>query len=209
MDTKALNLSAQECFPPEVCPACGYSLTGLPSIGVCPECGIAYDDSQLILYGWACGTHATPSNSRGKRFFFALFPILFLWQIFQPWISREWRLTLAIMWMASLGLNLLRRKTIDHPGGVQVRLNRKGVVQVDDLSALRERPAAGKQLVPWKEIEMVTWKQLSDDRLRVQIKLLMPRYTPAHNPLPVDAEVNCNCQQAEKLHAMIEDWRER
>lgn len=34
------------------CPDCGYLLTGLPEQGICPECGVHYDSSRLIvLYG--------------------------------------------------------------------------------------------------------------------------------------------------------------
>ncbi len=36
------------------CPECGYSRSGLPEQGLCPECGARYDTSQLIvLYGWS------------------------------------------------------------------------------------------------------------------------------------------------------------
>ncbi len=37
-------------FPLAHCPACGYSLEGLPLVGQCPECGKYYDDQTIVLY---------------------------------------------------------------------------------------------------------------------------------------------------------------
>ena len=40
------------------CGQCGYWLQGLPTAGVCPECGTAYDGSGIFLLGWGRGAHA-------------------------------------------------------------------------------------------------------------------------------------------------------
>lgn len=38
-----------------VCPRCEYSLTGLPAVHRCPECGFEYDDRTFVLTGIARG----------------------------------------------------------------------------------------------------------------------------------------------------------
>ena len=46
----------QEDVPAERrCPDCGYLLIGLRPEGICPECGLAYDDQEIVLHGWPPG----------------------------------------------------------------------------------------------------------------------------------------------------------
>ena len=47
----------------DVCPGCAYQLEGLPPERVCPECGRAYDQKTIILYGWAAGSKAGAGNA--------------------------------------------------------------------------------------------------------------------------------------------------
>lgn len=48
------------------CAKCDYALVGLPSTGVCPECGTPYDDRFIILRGYATGAGATHANASPK-----------------------------------------------------------------------------------------------------------------------------------------------
>jgi hypothetical protein len=199
-----------EKFPPEVCPVCGYSLQGLPGEGICPECGNAYDSSQLILYGWACGRHATPYNSRGRRLIFTLLPIWFLWQIFQPFADWRLRIGMAGFWVLSILIVLVRRRPVDHPGGIQLRMDQNGIAQIDDLEKLRHKPQiAPKRFVSWNEVDVETWKTHAPDKLRLRLQLRYPWYKPIGEPYPVDAEVRCTAEEATKLRLRIQRWRER
>lgn len=40
-----------------VCGNCGYLLLGLPSDGICPECGEQYASDEIVIPGWAAGPH--------------------------------------------------------------------------------------------------------------------------------------------------------
>jgi hypothetical protein len=141
MSQSTETIESAEIFPPEVCPICGYSLQGLPGQGICPECGKAYDSSELILHGWARGKHANLANTRGTRFVLAFLPggwLLYLW--FTAAFTFAWRMALLAGWIIPLAFHLFQRKSTDHPGGIQVRMSRRGIVQINDLNMLRSNP---------------------------------------------------------------------
>jgi hypothetical protein len=198
------NEATDEFFPPEVCPICGYSLQGAPAEGICPECGNAYDASVLIVHGWACGQHANVANSRGRRLLFTmLFPLWVLWQFM--FTSNVWRLTVGGLWLASIAFDYSRRKSTDHPGGIQLRMNRNGILQIDNLRLLRNDPARAlkKPLTPWNLLKPVTCKIDPSNRLHLNLEQRRYRLTS----YPVDAELQCTEQQAKNLVDLISKWR--
>ena len=115
---------------PELCPECGYNLSGLPDEGACPECGVTYGQ-EIVVYGWGTDAYATLINRKPYPLFtlvlvlaallFALLPLLalLLW----------WPLGIigAIIYVR-YGINLYRRyrALAVLPAPVQLRLASQG-----------------------------------------------------------------------------------
>jgi uncharacterized protein YjiS (DUF1127 family) len=122
--------------PTSICPNCGYSLIGLNSIGTCPECGRSFDQSEMILYGWARGSHETVANAKKSRVAWVAVSSLLVLLFQSPVLIFDSRYLSAIIAisLASAIYLLWRRQEISHPGLVQIRLNDIGCVQYDDLA---------------------------------------------------------------------------
>jgi hypothetical protein len=121
-----------------VCANCGYSLTGLTGIRVCPECGKEYDESEVVLYGWARGRHENLANTKRTRLVWVLLSS-FAFIVFQlPSLAlggTRYDLLIFAAMAVSAGLLLFRRSESGHPGLIQVRLSDRGCVQYDNLHA--------------------------------------------------------------------------
>jgi len=55
-----------------LCPACGYSLEGLPAVHRCPECGFAYDERSFTLLGVTRGASGMPARRKILWLFVAI-----------------------------------------------------------------------------------------------------------------------------------------
>lgn len=124
--------SDEELLHAEVCPTCGYSLTGHDADGVCPECGQHYGRSLVVLYGWGCGNHATltncsPASLLGTSVLFGLFVL----GIGAHSVGGGLVLLLAGAF-AGLEAWWQRRQPTLYPGRVQVWLDARGCGQRDN-----------------------------------------------------------------------------
>lgn len=129
--------TAAPAFPAEICSNCGYSLLGLPDDCVCPECGKTVDRSEIVFHGYARGRHETAMNAKRSRLAWVTFSAVALAGFNLMWSVISYpRFTVILLGVAFLptAYLLFRRRQVEHPGLVQIRINERGCVQFDDLS---------------------------------------------------------------------------
>jgi hypothetical protein len=125
-------------IPPElvstICSNCGYALEGLPTNVVCPECGREQRPTEIVLYGWARGSHERDHNAKPSRLVWVLLGGNLWWIInvvlYRGLLGKVYLFLggVPLIWM------LFRRKDSLKDGKVQVRLNCAGCVQYDSTS---------------------------------------------------------------------------
>lgn len=194
---------AAEVLRLDVCPGCAYSLEGLPPQGVCPECGRAYDESVVLLYGWASGPKADPGNAKPwHAVALAALPLAYLvaravraWNKGQPF-----RLVFFAALVAAIAWTIWRRFTSHEPGLAQVRLSDAGCVQADTTKEADEATPT-----PWDKVEEVKLERAGEGtwHLRLAGKSSWWGGATAY----VDAEVKCDDARAAALGERIEAWR--
>lgn len=183
-----------------ICPACGYSLEGLPSEGVCPECGGGYDQSAIILHGWALGSHANLSNLSPPRAVVtvvasAFFILLLLARSRQS--ASPVLLVVVAGWLGVMAVMLWRRFTATAPGLVRVRLSASGCAQND-------QPGSSPDPIPlaWRAVGGVLLEQTHPGRYWLRIKERRAWWQRGY--APVDAEVKLEPEQAVRLREWID-----
>jgi hypothetical protein len=146
------------------CPNCGYSLEGLAADCVCPECGIARNPDELVLWGWATGAHANFGNARPRRVAWLIFSAFCsIWWIFlfgrSPWL---YLISLSVLLRPAF--ELFRRWHSMHPGLIQVRFDNYGCVQIDDLNG--PSPVEGWSRILFGVFLVALWICLFTDKPR-------------------------------------------
>lgn len=117
------------------------------------------------------------------------------------------RAVVVMAWLGSVALALVKRRAVtDHPGRIQVRINKDGIVQIDDLRVLRDtEKVAQMHRVAWYRLTLVTAKSTGEDRFRLKLKR-MYRHSRLIHDYPVDAELSCAGEQAKKLDRLVREW---
>ena len=181
------------------CPGCGYMLTGLPPAGACPECGRAYDEQLVVLYGWAAGSRGNALS--GNRRAVIGFAALAAFNLFNIAVNRLLRpsafWTVALLaWLALVvAVVWLRVRRSDMPGLVQVHLSPAGASQLDAPQGAPPPP------MPWRDLDDGVIERVREDLWRIRFRHRSRRW-----PTPVDAEVRCTPAQADALRKRVSEW---
>ncbi len=203
-----MNPSAPDTVDPlrlSHCIACGYTLQGLSDVGICPECGQAYDRETVVLHGWARGTHATVANASPGvlwwvlllQLFWPFYLYLHLRSVAESW----WQFPLILVSLGFTAMLLWKRWSNDMPALIQVHLSGRGVLQLDDPRALsRGEPT------PWGKVNHLLLKPVDAGRWRLTIARCVPWWRPAPQPY-ADAIVQCSEEQAIALRQRTDQWR--
>jgi hypothetical protein len=197
--------SSQRAFDPR-CGNCGYLLTGLPSGGICPECGCEYDESELVIAGWAAGPHESVETATPKRVWrAALLSLGFVWaQIFIDLLQH--RLTDALEW-CGCGIVLLawffyRRWMLINEFGytAHVRISPRGIAQRQGFGPVNLLPWAANlkfSLTPRPGgIQLLSVSRVGlDKRSQKQTK-----------QWPIAFDFECSSEQADHLRKVLAAW---
>jgi hypothetical protein len=188
------------------CPTCGYALEGLAPEGVCPECGVAYDQSEVVLHGYGAGRFLDVATARPRAAVaMGAVSLAIAWWYFRDSLRNGlhpgdafWPAFLVL----SLAWGLWKRSTSDMPGLVQVRLSSRGAVQINNPTA---GPGKAAKVTPWADIAEVRIRSAAPDRLR--IKLVRRKTFVRGAPVLVDADVECGAAQGQALVERVRAWQ--
>ena len=124
--------------PPELrltfCPQCDYSFKGLPSTGICPECGRSYDQTVVVLRARPLASSGDPNQyqgelTRGKIFSFAS-SLLFLAFFFHLGLgATPFGLFYTSMTVMPIAAAVISRLSSVRPGYALVWLSPEGMAQ--------------------------------------------------------------------------------
>jgi hypothetical protein len=197
----------------KVCPRCDYSLTGLPAVSTCPECGRPYDQLGVYLYGDAAGTRLRPWSSRPQKRRYLLWRVLLflpiccllLWH--RSWHQmRFFSFFQLTQFMIPFAIILWRSLSDSGSGVVQVKLTPDGVLQgVRGLGPIPYEKIDDGKLIPWEKIKSVRLKPLKNEQASIRLTSSNSWWQLTREY--VNANVRCTSAELDALIERIAQWR--
>jgi hypothetical protein len=213
MSPTPANPAAEEpLLRPKNCPRCDYSLLGLPAIGVCPECGRAYDTVSVFLYGHALGQRANAWNRapmRRSEIITSVVVILSAFALFSFGRMHDsfFQLYLVVFIAVPMVATILRGRTTTGSGVVQVKLTPTGFHQgTRQLGPIPYDRCDRAHLTPWSRNPFVTLIPKGPERVEIRFSPRDIRWK--YRMKRVHAEVACTAEELKEIRARIAMWRD-
>jgi hypothetical protein len=209
-----LDAASESPFRLQVCPRCDYSLTGLPEVGVCPECGREYDQQSIFLHGEAAGSRRNAWNSSGNQSLgrwissiclIGLYIGIGFWHLHRVRFNIFPLINVPIIVLPLL-IGLWRKMSDQGSGLIQVKLTPQGVRQgIRGMGPIPYEANDRAKLIPWRTIRSVRVGQLRNDQAHLVLKSSdrSLRLTFQY----VNANVRCPPEQIEALRSRLLQWQ--
>lgn len=205
----ALDSQALQHEDPEAerhCPDCRYLHTGLPDQGLCPECGLAYDNVVIVLRGW--DSHrgrgwgdTLPGRLVGGT---GLFSLVLLPMIASSATVLHFAVATGLM-AVIVGIVLWDREK-------QLRAREKNPTTDAMITAYKMGQRDGLEsfsFARWPRRAQVKMRTVRPGLYRLTIKNMSTTFRVESLPVPIHLDLEANRSEANRILRQIVQWQGR